>query len=290
MPIPGSDNEFPKVLLTELGSDPTPPDTGLVKLYALGDGLVYAIDDAGAITPLGTSLAPDAEDIPYDNGTSGLTATDVQAAIDELEGLVAGGGIPETLVNAKGDLIAADAADSVDRLPVGTNGQVLTADSGEALGVKWATPAAGNGPTAVVHKSSDQTSTSDTLADVTGMGFAVAANKDYFFEYDILFQATATTTGILFAINGPASPTDLAYELFTPQTQSSVITRYERGYDAGTQTASIDTANDSTYARIRGIFRNGSNAGTLILRFRCEGPSQTVSVRTGSCGRITLLN
>lgn len=46
--------------------------------------------------------------------------------------------IPDTIVNAKGDLIAASAADTVDRLAVGSNGQVLVADSTQTLGLKWA--------------------------------------------------------------------------------------------------------------------------------------------------------
>lgn len=51
-------------------------------------------------------------------------------------------GIQETVVDAKGDLLAASAADAVARLPVGANDQVLTADSAQALGVKWAAPSA----------------------------------------------------------------------------------------------------------------------------------------------------
>ena len=46
--------------------------------------------------------------------------------------------IPDTIVNAKGDLIAASAADTVGRLAVGSNGQVLVADSTQTLGLKWA--------------------------------------------------------------------------------------------------------------------------------------------------------
>ncbi len=52
--------------------------------------------------------------------------------------------IAKTLIDAKGDLIVGTAADTVSRLAVGaTNGMVLTVDSAEATGLKYATPAAG---------------------------------------------------------------------------------------------------------------------------------------------------
>lgn len=52
--------------------------------------------------------------------------------------------ISGNIVDAKGDIIAATAADTVARLAVGTNGQVLTADSTAATGLKWAAGAGGS--------------------------------------------------------------------------------------------------------------------------------------------------
>jgi len=49
--------------------------------------------------------------------------------------------IPEAIVTAKGDLLVAQTSATVDNLAVGTNGQVLTVDSTQTLGVKWSAPA-----------------------------------------------------------------------------------------------------------------------------------------------------
>lgn len=48
--------------------------------------------------------------------------------------------IAPTLVDAKGDLIVATAADTVGRLAVGTNNQLLAADSSTSTGLKWVNP------------------------------------------------------------------------------------------------------------------------------------------------------
>jgi hypothetical protein len=49
-------------------------------------------------------------------------------------------GIGKDILQAKGDLIVAAQLETPDRLPVGTDGQVLVADSASPLGVKWENP------------------------------------------------------------------------------------------------------------------------------------------------------
>ena len=71
--------------------------------------------------------------------------------------------IAKTIVDAKGDLIAATAADTVSRLAVGSNDQVLTADSTAATGMKWAA-VAGGGQTLL-----STTTLSGTTTSVTGI-------------------------------------------------------------------------------------------------------------------------
>lgn len=55
------------------------------------------------------------------------------------------GAVAVATVNAKGDLLVATANDTVTRLAVGANDYVLTADSGQATGVKWAAASGGGG-------------------------------------------------------------------------------------------------------------------------------------------------
>jgi len=50
--------------------------------------------------------------------------------------------ITDAIVDAKGDILVASGVDAIARLGVGTNGQVLTANSGATYGVEWSAPAA----------------------------------------------------------------------------------------------------------------------------------------------------
>ena len=69
-----------------------------------------------------------------------------------------------TAIDAKGDLVVGTGADAFSRLAVGTNTYLLTADSAEATGLKWAAPAGGGKVLQVVTATS---STSTSVATTT---------------------------------------------------------------------------------------------------------------------------
>ena len=131
----------------------TPDDTDLVK------------DGAAAIRTLGSAI--DSSMSQLEGGTTGqilskTSATDMAftwIANDQgdITAVTAGTGISgggtsgavtvtnsmATAIDAKGDLVVGTGADAFSRLAVGaTNGQVLTVDSAEATGLKYATPTA----------------------------------------------------------------------------------------------------------------------------------------------------
>ena len=112
---------------------PVPTSTDLVK------------DGATAIEGLGDAI--DASLLDLKGGTTGQVLAKASGTDMDFSWVAQddSNAIQNAIVDAKGDLIAASAADTPARLAVGSNGQILTADSTEATGLKWITPAAGGG-------------------------------------------------------------------------------------------------------------------------------------------------
>lgn len=72
------------------------------------------------------------------NPSIAYTLNDIQS---QITGLDPTGSVSKSIIDAKGDLLIGSGNDAVDNLTVGSNDYILTADSAQTLGVKWAAPA-----------------------------------------------------------------------------------------------------------------------------------------------------
>lgn len=120
-----------------------------------------AARDAAVTAPAEGNFAftKDTNSLWYYDGAAWVAS----GATGDIEGVTAGIGISgggtsgtvtvtnsmATAIDAKGDLIVGTGADTFSKLTAGTNGYLLTADSAEATGLKWAAPASGGGMTLI---------------------------------------------------------------------------------------------------------------------------------------------
>lgn len=178
----------------------TPDDTDLVK------------DGAAAIRTLGSSIDTTTKNlnpqtttgaIAYRSATANVNTALPIGTANQVLRVNSGGTAPEwattadqTPLTTKGDLFGFDTADA--RIPIGTNGYILTADSTQSLGLKWAAPAAGSGLT-LVTKSSFSAVTSHSLNS------CFSATYDF---YEVKIAFTASSGAPDFTIRLRASGTD----------------------------------------------------------------------------------
>jgi hypothetical protein len=158
---------------TNYGWD-TPDDTDLVK------------DGAAAIRTLGSSIDTTTKNLNPQTTTGALAYRSATANVNtalpigtanQVLRVNSGGTAPEwattadqTPLTTKGDLFGFDTADA--RIPIGTNGHILTADSTQSLGLKWAAPAGGGKVLQVV---SATTSSTTTIATTTPTDTGITA-------------------------------------------------------------------------------------------------------------------
>jgi hypothetical protein len=202
--------------------------------------------------------------------------------------------VAKSLVDAKGDIVAATAADTVARLAVGTNGQVLTAASGETTGLQWATPVSGSmtvlasgsvGSTGTTLSSISQSylnlrlivrgiSATDTALGSTGLGIRLngvttgyntnsTSNNTYFSILGSVNNNTFLYSSIQFDINDYTSTTSLKQCTFFGTQHSATSTPTTSGPTIGVVNGITNTAITSMT-----LYKDGNetfDGGTYIL-------------------------
>jgi len=156
--------------------------------------------------------------------------------------------ISKTIVDAKGDIIVATASDTVSRLAVGaTNGHVLTVDSAEATGLKWAAASGG--------------SQSLTLNQQTGTTYTLQAS-------DLNKLVEVSNTGAI-TVTVPANILAVGDQIHIMQTNTGQIT-----VAAG---ANVSAVNSALGLKLRSRW----SSATLIKRVTSTNADQWVLV--GDC-------
>lgn len=120
----------------------------------------------------------------------------------------------------------------------------------------------------------------NTLANVTGLGFAVTAGESYYFEAVIMYTAAAPTTGSRWTINGPANPTYLYYTSEYCLTATTQTVNYASAYQVPAASNASSLAAGNT-AWITGIIKASQN-GTLQVQFASEITNSAITALAGS--------
>ena len=205
----------------------TPDDTDLVK------------DGAAAIRSLGT-------------------------AIDSTVFTNAGAAVAKATVDAKGDLIAGTADNTVARLAVGANNTVLTADSAEATGLKWVAPASG-GKVLQVIQATHTTSTSNSTTTFANTGLSatitpsLATSKILIMAYHPI-RKTNTNAQSAVRIKLQRTTTDIHQSADNLQTSSAAEA------SGSHQLAYLDSPATTSATTYRTQFSNAVNAAEAIVQ------------------------
>jgi hypothetical protein len=260
-------------------------------------------DGAVAIETLGDSI--DASLVDLKGGTTGqvlskasntdMDFTWVTDAAGDITGVTAGTGISgggtsgtvtvtnsmATTIDAKGDLIGGTGADAFARLAVGANGTILTADSAEATGMKWAAAAGGGATILSVIKSADQSVTSNTSpVNDSQLKFAVAANEKFLFQVWLYTTSANSTPCMVYTASGPSGSTVVwsPPDVYT----SAGGTANSTGATGGTTLTHFVDGN-TRIAVMFGTITNGSTAGDLQIQWAQNTSSATATtVKAGS--------
>lgn len=170
--------------------------------------------------------------------------------------------------------------------------RVLTVQGAQKLSINQGSSPINSSLQTVVLASdvTNNNAVANTIADVTGLSFAVTAGHTYWFQFNIAYTAAATTTGSRWSINGPTF-TRLTYRS-EYSLAATTTTRNANNISYGLPAGSNATSAQSTlgnYAQIEGMILPSAN-GTLIARFASEVASSAIVAKAGSMVLYQQLN
>jgi hypothetical protein len=163
LPTPGSDNDTWGTILNDFLSVSLNAD-GTIKSGATAGTGAEQTANKGAAS--GYASLDGSTKVPIAQIPTGTSSSTVAIGNDSR----ITGAVQSSTATTKGDILAATGASTLTRLGVGSNGQVLTADSTQATGIKWATVSGGGG------------STTSFGYPVSGYGFVAASDNISFFR------------------------------------------------------------------------------------------------------------
>jgi hypothetical protein len=257
---------------------------GDVNGYLMQGVLVFA--SAAARDTAITS--PQEGQFAYTKDTNGLWYYDGAAwvasgATGDIEGVTAGVGISgggtsgtvtitnsmATAIDAKGDLVAGTGADTFSKLTVGANNTVLTADSAEATGLKWATPTSASENFTLLNAGGTSLSGSTTtISSISGKG-SLMIN---------ILNASLNASGLI----GLRINTDSGnnYSYFGGRYS------FDSSYAAGNFTNWSSTATDSIPLFMNGN-TNGTGSASIFISGGNSSGIKTISYTGASDGSVS---
>jgi hypothetical protein len=184
--------------------------------------------------------------------------------------------VPKSIVDAKGDIIAATADNTPARLAVGTNGQVLTAASGQATGLQWSTLSSG-GMTVIASGSlgASGTTISSIPGTYTDLSLRILGGNDGDTGQQCVIRFNGITENYREFYAGNTTTTN------TSTSGGSGWGAYKYHFSVSTRASAIITFPDYATGMEKRIIAFGAGRGGDIVGFmygQCTDPASTGAI------------